>query len=262
MLETIQEIFENFVEWGTHPLILPYVVSILIFIAGAIALWFKTQWATIPHELGHAIVAILLGKKLTAININQDSSGDTRTTEFKPRNGLLSFITAPFRWIRGILVSFAGYPAPFALSLLMTWLWGQDMAKIALLVVFVLLAFTLIHSRNLFGFLMIILGMAITGVIIWLATYPIIHEITVLALAGGMASGGVAGVIEAWKVYNQDRRTSNERWDDPGFEPQHSDARQLSRVTLLPQVVWLSIFSLVGAAGLLWTLIELASAYT
>lgn len=260
--EFIQAWIHLVIEWGSHELVLPYVVALLLFVLGAIGIWFKSHWATIPHELGHAFVALILGKKIGGININQDTSGDTRTLEYKPANPAVALLTSPFRWLRGILVSFAGYPAPFLLSFVLVYLWSHELTRLALMFVLFLLVFTLFYSTNLFGFGMVALGIAITGILIWLLDYPWVHEVFIVLLAGGMASGGVRGTWEAWRVYHQDRQTSKERWDDPEFEPQHSDARALTKVTLLPQAIWLSIFTLVGTGISLWTLVELASAYS
>lgn len=261
MPDFVQAWIRFIVEWGSHDLVLPYVVALLLFALGAVGIWLKPHWATIPHELGHAFVALLLGKKISGININQDTSGDTRTTEYKSANPAVALLTSPFRWIRGIFVSFAGYPAPFLLSLVLVYLWSHDLTRLALMFVFFLLIFTLFYSRNLFGFGMIVLGIAIVSILIWLLDYPWVHEVFIVLLAGGMMSGGVRGVWEAWRVYDQDRKMSKENWDDPTFEPQHSDARALTKVTLLPQIIWLSVFTLVGTGISLWTLVELASAY-
>lgn len=256
----ITDAWHSFWQWGTEANSLPYALSLLICVAGAALLWLRPHWATIPHELGHAFVALLLGKKISGININRDSSGDTRTLEYKPANPVTAFFTAPFRWLRGILVSFAGYPGPFVLGWGLIALWSTNHSKIAILLLVILLAFTFLYSTNLYGFVLILGGLALTGLALWIES-PIMREIITLIIAGGMLSGGVKGVIEAWKVYDQDRKTSIEQWHDPTFEPQHSDARALSRRTLLPQIVWLVIFSGIGAFFVVWSLVEVASAY-
>ena len=260
MIETVRGVFDSFIAWGTAENALPYFLSLLVVVGGGVLMWARAQWATIPHELGHAFVALLLGRKLSGININKDSSGDTRTQEFKSTNPISNLVTAPFRWIRGILVSFAGYPAPYALGFALIYLWSHDYTRFASLLMFVLLVFTLLYSTNMFGFLLIITGLAITAIATWI-DMPILRELFVLLIAGGMLSGGVKGTWEAWQVWRQDGKTSAERWGDPFFEPQHSDARALSQKTLIPQVVWLVIFSAVGIFGVMVSLVVLAQAY-
>lgn len=253
--------YEGFLAWGTAPIVLPYVLALLVLVAGGAVMWLKPQWATIPHELGHAFVALLLGRKLSGININQDSSGDTRTTEYRAANPLVRLVSMPFYWIRGILVSFAGYPAPFALGYALVFFWAHDYSRFGTLLLFVLLLFTFLYSTNLFGFLIISIGLIITGIAMWVET-PIISELFILLIAGGMLSGGVRGVIEAWKVWHQDGiLATNDRWNDTGHEVQHSDARALSQKTLIPQIIWLVVFSAVGVFLCGATLVSLAQAY-
>lgn len=261
IVDRVTAAFDGFLAWGTAPIALPYILALLVLVAGGAGMWFKPQWATIPHELGHAFVALLLGRKLSGININQDSSGDTRTMEYRAANPLVRLISMPFYWIRGILVSFAGYPAPFVLGFVLVYLWSHDYTRFGALLMLVLLVFTFLYSTNLFGFLIITIGLIITGIAMWVET-PIIRELYVLVIAGGMLSGGVRGTLEAWKVWQQDSaRASDDRWNDSGHEPQHSDARALSKKTLLPQVVWLVIFSAVGVFLSGATLVALAQAY-
>lgn len=259
-METFNQYLDRFWQWGTDPTIMPYALALLLVGAGFAGMWYKAQWATIPHELGHAFVALLLGKKLSGININRDSSGDTRTTEYRHHNFLVDFFLIPFRWVRNILVSFAGYPAPFALAFGLIYFWSKDQSKIGVLMLFVMLLFTFLYSTNLFGFMLVLGGLAATGLALWIDS-PLLSEFLILFLAGGMLAGGVKGVIEAWQVYKQDSALTAENWADPHFEPQHSDARTLSRRTLIPQIIWLVAFSLVGVALFFLTLSRLALAY-
>lgn len=255
------QLFDGFWQWGTQPNVLPYIPTFLILVAGFAGMWFKPHWATIPHELGHAFVALILGKKLSGININRDSSGDTRTAEYRSRNPLVNFFMLPFRWVRNLLVSFAGYPAPFALAFALIYFWSKDQSRVAALMLLVMLIFTFLYSTNFYGFMLVLGGLLVMGISLWIET-PLVREILIVFLAGGMLSGGVKGIIEAWKVWQQDGKISMERWMDPTFEPQHSDARALSRRTLIPQIVWLVVFSCVGLALTFFTLQHLVLAYS
>lgn len=245
----ITEAFQWVNTWGTHPIVMPYIPTALLLIAGFALMWSQATWATIPHELGHAFVALILGKRLSGININRDSSGDTTTSEYQHRNLLVAFFMLPFRWVRNILVSFAGYPGPFLLAFGLIYFWSKDQSKIALAGVFIMLVFTFLYSTNMYGFLLVLGGLLVTGLSLWIGS-PLLAELLVVFLSGGMLSGGVKGVYEAWKVYKQDSEISAEKWADPFYEPQHSDARVLSRKTLVPQIVWLLVFS---GAGLFLT---------
>lgn len=256
----LMQLLNRFLQWGTEPSALPYIPALIVLALGFAGMWYKAQWATIPHELGHAFVALMLGKKLSGIDINRDSSGETRTTEYRHHNFLVDFILIPFRWVRNILVSFAGYPAPFALAFVLVYFWSKDQSKIAVVIMLVMLVFTFLYSTNIFGFLLVLGGLAITGFALWLDS-PFMRELLVVFISGGMLAGGIKGVIEAWQVYKADSALSAENWADPYFEPQHSDARALSRRTLIPQIVWLVVFSLVGTALFFLTMSRLALAY-
>ena len=259
-MEPIINLLDKFLAWGTEPNILPYIPALLIVALGFAGMWAKAHWATIPHELGHAFVALLLGKKLNGININRDSSGDTHTSEYVSKNPVTQLFTMPLRWVRNILVSFAGYPAPFALAWVMMFFLARDQSRLSLVILFVLLVFTFLYSTNWFGFFMVVGGLLITGLALWLES-PLLREVLILFLGGGMISGGVKGIVEAWQVYVQDTKTSAERWFDPTFDPQHSDARALSRRTLIPQIVWLVVFSLLGVFMFAVTMAEFVTAY-
>lgn len=251
---------ERFLAWGTTDLALPYLAALGVAVAGFALMWVKAHWATIPHELGHAFVALALGKRLSGIDIRRDTSGETRTYEARPRSLVLDLLYLPFRWIRNLLVSLAGYPAPFALAYALAWFLGDDRAKIGLVLLAVLLGFTLLHIRNGFGFMIVALGLTIIGGALYLGS-SLVAEVMITALVGGMLAGGIKGLGEAWKVYNQDRLTSAERWKDPLFEPQHSDARALARRTFIPQLVWLVTFTLIGIVLFFLTAAEFISAY-
>lgn len=232
VIGTLARWSDSFMMWGHTDAAVPFPVALLIVALGCAVMWWQAHWATIPHELGHAFMALVLGKKLSGISLNRDTSGETETSEAVSRNPLI----APFRWLRGILVSFSGYPAPLLYATLMLFFWGREQSRLSVLLTVALLAFTFLYITNLFGFLLVLGGLIVTGGVLWADTSWGLETLT-LFLGGGMLAGGIKGVLEAWNVWKQDSDPENTA------EPQHSDARALSRKTLIPQVVWLCVFS-------------------
>jgi hypothetical protein len=108
---------------------------------------------TIFHELGHATVGVLLGKKLKGFKLYANTSGMTITMS----NGY---------GIRGMLTSLAGYPSPivFSTTMLMMAVLGyqtQTMYILAGVSVYMFL-----FARNLFAIvpLATLFGLAILGI--------------------------------------------------------------------------------------------------
>lgn len=183
---------------------------------------------TIVHESGHAVAAVLTGRRLNGIRLHSDTSGLT-VSRGRPRGA-------------GMVVTLlAGYPAAALFGVATAAVLGTGRAVAFLWVVLGLLALMLLQVRNLYGLLVVLVVGGSLGAATWLlpGTYLswLAHLICwVLLLA---APRPVVELLLSGR--------------HPG-----SDAGQLARLTRVPERVWQLLFllvtgvaTLVGAALLL-----------
>ncbi|MDO3397644.1 M50 family metallopeptidase, partial [Nocardioides sp. SOB44] len=77
----------------------------LVLLSGAVALalvWWPTTWplvrlgVTVVHEAGHAVVAVLVGRRLQGIRLHSDTSGVT-LSRGRPRGpGMVAMLAAGY----------------------------------------------------------------------------------------------------------------------------------------------------------------------
>lgn len=169
---------------------------------------------TIVHELGHALVGVLAGRRFTGFVVSPDMSGHTITVG--PRTG-------PGR----VLSAFAGYPAPAVLGLVLVLVARMGWAGTALGVIVAGLLVSLVFTRS-FSTVLAVLGAALGTGAVWWFGGPEVAAIVTLAL-------GVFLLLGAWRhlaVVARDGGAS----DDPG---------QLARLTPLPAGLWIALMGLV-----------------
>ena len=96
--------------------------------------------ATMVHEGGHVLMALLLGDKPQQVSLFQDTSG-------------MATVSSSARW-KNLLVSAAGYPLPALTALLGCWLIQHGYATALIWGVTLLTGLFLVgYIRNLFGIL-------------------------------------------------------------------------------------------------------------
>ncbi len=125
----------------TRPLLAAVALALALFLVVPRRVW---RWArlgvTAVHESGHATVALLVGRKVTAIHLRSDSSGVT--IHYGPGGRFRRFMTAA-----------AGYPAPGLLGLAGAELIAYQEPRIWLVALLALgLVNVVLWIRNLFGF--------------------------------------------------------------------------------------------------------------
>ena len=101
---------------------------------------------TIAHEGGHALVALLTGRRLHGIRLHSDTSGLTLSAGRPTGPGM-------------ILTLLAGYVAPSLLGLGGAWLLAGNRITLLLWLAVALLLAMLVMIRNLFG----VLSLLVTG---------------------------------------------------------------------------------------------------
>ena len=187
-------------------------------------LWsWSRHLVTLVHEGGHAFVALLTGRRLNSITLHSDTSGLT-TSSGKPTGIGMTFTAA------------AGYTAPAVVGLIIAALIQIDQPGWAMSAALILLALMLLHIRNWFGLLVVVLAGSITTVIVvWSSDTA--QDIAATSLAWFMLFAAPRPVGEMW---NQRRRRRTRT----------SDADLLARITHIPAVLWATFFLLFNLAAL------------
>jgi hypothetical protein len=182
---------------------------------------------TIAHEGGHALFALLTGRRLNSITLHSDTSGLT-VSSGKPYG------------LGMILTAMAGYPAPPLLGLGFAALLGSERITLMLWTTIVLLAAVLIKVRNIYGLLTVFGLGAIVFAVSWFGTDTLQAGFAYLG-AWFLLLAGARPVIEL-------QRGRRRRWNNPGGAD--SDADQLARLTHLPGLLWVLIFGAIAVAAL------------
>jgi hypothetical protein len=201
----------------------PWLVVVTGLIALAVVLY-GPVWrvarnvVTIAHEGGHALVALLVGRRLDNIRLHSDTSGVTVSSGRPYGPGM-------------IFTMMAGYPAPALLGLGFAALLAQHHITMMLWVAIVLLACLLLKIRNAYGMFSVLLTGAVTFVVSWFGS-PSLQAAFAYLGTWFLLVAGVRPVLEL-------RRS---RLRHAG-----SDADQLAHLTRLPAALWVFLF---GAAAL------------
>ncbi|HEY2998584.1 MAG TPA: M50 family metallopeptidase [Acidimicrobiales bacterium] len=195
------------------------------FVAVAIdAVW---RWArnvvTIVHEGGHAVAALLTGRRLTGIRLHSDTSGLTLSVGRPTGPGM-------------VVTAAAGYVSPPLVGLVGVALLAADQVTLMLWAAAAVLVAMLIMVRNLYGALvLLVVGGAVVAVSFYAS--PDLQAGFGYAITWFLLLGGVRPVGELWR----------QRRDRAGYV---SDAAQLARLTHVPMTVWVGFFGLVALASL------------
>ena len=214
--------------WGIQPdppHLLVYVTAVLALLAVIPRpLWVLTRNAiTIAHEGGHALVAVLVGRRLRGIRLHSDTSGLT-LTKGRP--------TGP-----GMVFSLlAGYLTPSLLGVACALLLAAGRITLLLWLVMLLLLAVLVMIRNVYGAVAVLVVGALVFFVSWYA--PATAQ-AAFAYAGVwfLLIGGVRPVGELQRLRHQGRAPA-------------SDADQLAGLTGLPGIGWVAFFGLINLAAL------------
>ena len=180
--------------------------------------------ATLLHEAGHAIVSVLVGRKLRGIRLHSDTSGLTLSRGKPTGPGMIATLLA-------------GYPAPAVVGLAGAWLLGQGFAAGTLWALVLLCALMLLFIRNFYGLWVVLVTGVGVAALSWLASGTVI-SIAAYLMVWGLLLIAPRAVVDL----QRSRRRQRGRTD--------SDADQLARLTRMPAGLWVAIFWLVTAACL------------
>ncbi|WP_253841182.1 M50 family metallopeptidase [Actinokineospora globicatena] len=179
---------------------------------------------TIVHEAGHALIALLAGRRLTGIRLHSDTSGVT-VSRGKPEGPGM------------VCTALAGYVAPSLLGLAFAALLGTDRVTAVLVVCAILLLLVLIMIRNAYGVFSLVVTGGVLFAVSWLASDEIQAGFAYL-IAWFLLVGGLRPVFEL-----QAKRRRGQARD--------SDADQLARLTGAPAFFWVGTFAMVNTGAVL-----------
>lgn len=178
---------------------------------------------TLVHEAGHALVAALVGRRLTGIRLHSDTSGVT-VSRGRPRGpGMVATVLA-------------GYPAPALVGLAGAYLLGAGYAAGLLWALVLTCALMLVLIRNLYGLWVVLATGASVALLSWSVTGRMLSAAAYLVV-WSLLLAAPRSVVE---LQRQRRRRGG----------QGSDADQLAALTGLPALVWIVLFWLVCAVCL------------
>ncbi|MGC4804431.1 M50 family metallopeptidase [Micromonospora sp. DT233] len=178
---------------------------------------------TIAHEGGHALTALLTGRKLHGVRLHSDTSGLTLSAGRPTGPGM-------------ILTLLAGYVAPSLLGLAGAWLLAGNRITLLLWVAVALLLAMLVMIRNVYGVLSLLATGGVVFAVSWFAT-PQVQAAFAWICVWFLLFGGVRPVFELQRLRGRGRMPE-------------SDADQLARLTPFPPLFWVALFALVNLAAL------------
>lgn len=211
----------------------PQVVATAIAVALVLVpqLWrYSRHLVTLVHEAGHAVVAVLTGRRLSGIRLHRDTSGITESIGRPTGPGM-------------VLTALAGYPAPPAAGVGLLVLVAQGREAAAWWAVFGGLVAMVVFIRNWFGLLVV----AVCGVGVWILQdrgSDALRETLGAGLAWVLLVGGLRATIDLWGHRRRSRSAT-------------SDADVLARLTRLPAALWNIVFisAAIGCGWLAWRVV-------
>jgi hypothetical protein len=178
---------------------------------------------TLVHEAGHAMVALLTGRRLNAVRLHSDTSGHTISSG-RPRGPGMVAMAA------------AGYLAPSVLGIACIWLVASDRTAWALWAALLTLALMLLYVRNWFGLLVVGLAGGAVATLIW-RTATEVQDLAASVLAWFLLVAAPRTTLDLW---SHRRRTRSRT----------TDADLLARLTHVPAGVWNALLLLATVAAL------------
>lgn len=220
---------ELFVGQGAGALDAASLNALITAVCGLVLVSYRPTWrplrnvVTIAHEGGHAVVALLGGRKLNGIRLHSDTSGLTVSTGRASGPGMVFTLVA-------------GYPTVSLLGLGGAWLVASDRTRLMLWITLGLLAAMLLALRNVFGVVLVVVTGGAVFAVAWFAA-PFVQALCCTLLSWFLLFGGLRPLGELR------RKRARGRAPD-------SDADQLARLTRLPAVVWMLMWLCLGVAAL------------
>ncbi len=179
---------------------------------------------TIAHEGGHALAALVTGRKLRGIRLHSDTSGVT-LSKGKPRGAGM------------VITGVAGYVTPSLLGLGAAGLIAAGHITAVLWTVIVALAAMLLLIRNFYG----LVSVLVTGAGVFLVSW----------LAPALAQTALAYLITWFLLLAGTRPIAELQGKRRRGRARSSDPDQLARITPVPGTAWVALFAVTAVAALL-----------
>lgn len=203
------------------PVSLPSWGLIIFAVAAAIGVLPKSErllrgLTTYVHEMGHALTAIVLGRRVTAIKVDSWLGG--HTAYVGKRN------------IANVLVAWAGYAAPGILLLLVGFTYFSGLTALVGAISVIALVASLALQRSVFG-VSITLLFIVFFTLIYYQPESTISVLFIFLFLGGLAGNGISAVFLLKNV----RRSA--KIQSP-HDNQLTDSEHLRKITLVPARIW------------------------
>jgi hypothetical protein len=176
---------------------------------------------TIAHEGGHALAALVTGRRLSGIRLHSDTSGLT-VSRGRPRGPGM------------VATMLAGYLTPSLIGLVGAILLTTRHITLMLWVALVLLPLMLVMIRNAFGVVSVVVTGAVVFVVSWYAS-PTVQAGFAYLSVWFLLAGGVRPITELQRMRRRHQLPD-------------SDADQLARLTRVPGIFWVGLFAVVTVA--------------
>src|SRR6266511_1599274 len=179
---------------------------------------------TIAHEAGHAVTALMAGRRLAGVRLHSDTSGVTVSVGKPTGFGMVA-------------TAAAGYPAPSLLGLGGAGLLATGHVTALLWMSLALLAGLLVVIRNVFG----VVSLVVTGSVVFAVSW----------FASSLVQAGFAYLLTWFLLLAGPRPVVEPQRKRRRGAAQFSDADQLARLTGVPSLVWVAFFAVLTVAALL-----------
>lgn len=202
-------------------------LAIVMTAAAAVTVFVPGLWRvarhllTIVHEGGHAVAALLAGRRLSGIRLHADTSGLTVSHGRSRGPGM-------------VLTAIAGYPAPAVVGVGAAFLVSVERDLLAMWAGLLLLTLLLLQIRNFFGLYVVLVASVLLVAVTWWGSATV-HGLAAWGLTAFLLLGAPRTVVEL-QIARRRRGGGT------------SDADLLARITPLPAIVWVGLMLLLNLA--------------
>jgi hypothetical protein len=205
------------------------VLGVALVLVVVEPLWRVVRLAvTLVHELGHAVVGVLVGRQFTGFVLRGDMSGHAVTR-------------GPVRGAGRVASTWSGYPVPALLGAAMVWAAERGWAAPVITAGLAVLLFALVRVRSALTVVVMVVAIAGSAALWWWRDEALQTQVLV-----GL---GVVLVVGGWRhlaAVLRDRSSGS----DPGV---------LASLTHLPRAFWNVSFVVVSAVATWVVVAEVAS---